>query len=193
LFLAFVPAVASPTVLELFAFFLRTGLLVFGSGLVIVSFVKAYVVDQYHWMNDRVFLDAVAIGLVSPGPVVITATFVGYIVEGFAGALAATAGIFLPPVLFTIIGTPILLRYRNNPHVQGFVRGVTVAVVGVLAGTTYLVGQPVIRDWLTAVLLLLVLVAPRLRKGIPDQALVGAGAVVGLIAYPLLRPEWMVH
>ncbi len=193
LLLALLPAVISPQVLALFAFFFRTGLLVFGSGLVVVSFVKAYVVDQYHWMNDRAFLDAVAIGLVSPGPVVITATFVGFIVAGFAGALAATVGIFLPSVLFTVVGTPILLRYRNNPYVQGFVRGVTVAVVGVLAGTTYLVAHPVIRDWLTALVLIGVLLAPRIRKGIPDQALVAVGAVVGLIAYPLLRPEWMAH
>ena len=167
--------------------------LVFGSGLVIVSFVKAYVVDQYHWMSNRTFLDAVAIGLVSPGPVVITATFVGYVVAGFLGALAATTGIFLPSVLFTVAGTPLLLRYRNNPHVQGFVRGVTVAVVGVLAGTAFIVARPVIRDWVTVLILFAVFVAPRVRKGIPDQVLVAVGAVIGLIAYPLLRPEWMAH
>jgi chromate transporter len=102
-------------------------------------------------------------------------------------------GIFLPSILFTVAGTPLLLRYRGNPRVIGFVRGVTVAVVGVLAGTTYLVGKPVIGDWLTALILIGVLLAPRLRKGIPDQALVAAGAVIGLIAYPLLRPEWMMH
>lgn len=191
--LALVPAAATVPVADLFAFFFRTGLLVFGSGLVVVSFVKAYVVDQYHWMNDRTFLDAVAIGLVSPGPVVITATFVGYIVAGISGALAATAGIFLPSVLFTVAGTPILLRYRNNVYVQGFVRGVTVAVVGVLGGTAYIVARPVIRDWLTALILLAVLLLPRVRKGIPDQAFVAIGAVVGLIAYPLLRPQWMAH
>lgn len=191
--LAVVPAAASVPIADLFTFFFRTGLLVFGSGLVVVSFVKAYVVDQYHWMSDRTFLDAVAIGLVSPGPVVITATFVGYIVAGVAGALAATVGIFLPSVLFTVAGTPLLLRYRNNPYVQGFVRGVTVAVVGVLAGTAYIVARPVIRDWLTALILVAVLLLPRVRKGIPDQVFVALGAAVGLIAYPLLRPEWMVR
>jgi chromate transporter len=191
--LALIPAAATASATDLFSFFFRTGLLVFGSGLVVVSFVKAYVVNQYHWMNDRTFLDAVAIGLVSPGPVVITATFVGYIVAGVLGALAATVGIFLPSVLFTVAGTPLLLRYRNNPYVQGFVRGVTVAVVGVLGGTAYLVARPVIRDWLTAAILLGVLLAPRLRKKIPDQAFVAVGAAIGLIAYPLLRPEWMAR
>jgi chromate transporter len=193
LLLALVPAAAPAAVSDLFVFFFRTGLLVFGSGLVVVSFVKAYVVDQYHWMNDRTFLDAVAIGMVSPGPVVITATFVGYIVAGIMGALAATVGIFLPSVLFTVAGTPLLLRYRDNPHVQGFVRGVTVAVVGVLAGTTYLVAHPVVRDWLTGLVLLGVLLTPRVRRGIPDQLLVALGAVIGLIAYPILRPEWMAR
>jgi chromate transporter len=188
---AAIPSVVPTMAWQLFAFFFKTGLLVFGSGLVVVSFVKAYVVEQYHWLGDRAFLDAVAIGMVSPGPVVITATFVGYLVGGFAGALAATVGIFLPSILFTVVGTPLLIRYGKNRRVAGFVRGVTVAVVGVLAGTTYLVGKPVIGDWLTIVIAVAVLVAPRIRKGIPDQVFVGAGAIIGLIAYPLLRPTWM--
>jgi chromate transporter len=193
LLLALVPGLGAVPAWDLFAFFFRTGLLVFGSGLVILSFVKAYVVDQYHWMNDRTFLDAAAIGMISPGPVVITATFVGFIVGGFGGALASTVGIFLPSIIFTIIGTPILLRYRKNPRVMGFVRGVTVAVVGVLAGTAYIVGKPVIGDWLTALILIAALAVPRLGKKIPDQVLVAAGAAIGLIAYPYLRPEWMLR
>jgi chromate transporter len=176
---------------QLFAFFFKTGLLVFGSGLVIVSFVKAYVVDQYHWLDNRTFLDAVAIGMISPGPVVITATFVGYIVGGFGGALAATAGIFLPSIVLTIVGAPILMRYRNNVRVMGFVRGVTVAVVGVLAGTTYLVGSPIIGDALTIGLLLATLAVTRLFKKVPEPALVAVGAVAGLIGYPLMHPWWM--
>jgi chromate transporter len=188
---AALPGAAAGMAWQLFAFFFKTGLLVFGSGLVIVSFVKAYVVDQYHWLDNRTFLDAVAIGMISPGPVVITATFVGYIVGGFFGALGATVGIFLPSIVLTIAGTPILRRYRNDARVMGFVRGVTVAVVGVLAGTTYLVGRPVIGDALTLVLLIAAVAATRLTKRIPDQALVVAGAVVGVVAYPLLRPGWM--
>jgi len=176
---------------QLFAFFFKAGLWVFGSGLVIVSFVKAYVVDQYHWLDNRTFLDAVAIGMISPGPVVITATFVGYIVGGFLGAVAATVGIFLPSIVLTIVGAPILMRYRNNSGVMGFVRGVTVAVVGALAGTTYLVGRPVIGDLLTLALLIGAVAATRFTKKIADQALVAGGAIIGLVAYPLLHPTWI--
>jgi chromate transporter len=164
----------------LFWFFFKTGFLVFGSGLVVVSFVKTYVVDQYHWLDNQTFLDAVAIGMISPGPVVITATFIGYAVDGLAGALGATIGIFLPSIVLTVLATPLLLRYGSHPRVAGFVRGVTVAVVGVLAGTTYLIARPVIVDAVGVVLLIIVLVTPFLIKKIPDQAYVVFGAAVGL-------------
>ena len=95
---------------KLFLFFFKTGCLVFGSGLVIVPFLKTYLVDDYHWLGNREFLDAVAIGMISPGPVVITATFVGYVLAGLTGAFAATVGIFSPAVLFTVLATPLLLR-----------------------------------------------------------------------------------
>ena len=175
-----VAAPASGLAPALFWFFLKTGFLVFGSGLVVVSFVKTYVVDQYHWLDNQTFVDAVAIGMISPGPVVITATFVGYAVDGFAGAVAATAGIFLPSIALTVLATPVLLRYGSHPRVAGFVRGVTVAVVGVLAGTTYLIGRPVIVDVFAAVLFLVVLAAPLITKRVPDQAYVGLGAALGV-------------
>jgi len=164
----------------LFWFFLKTGFLVFGSGLVVVSFVKTYVVDQYHWLDNQTFVDAVAVGMISPGPVVITATFVGYAVDGFRGAVAATAGIFLPSIALTVLATPLLLRFGSHPRVAGFVRGVTVAVVGVLAATTYLIGRPVIVDAFATVLLIAVLAAPLVAKRIPDQAYVVLGAVLGV-------------
>jgi chromate transporter len=147
---AFLAVVAPPAGLApaLFWFFLKTGFLVFGSGLVVVSFVKTYVVDQYHWLDNQTFLDAVAVGMISPGPVVITATFVGFAVDGFSGAIAATLGIFLPSIILTVIATPLLLRYGSHPRVAGFVRGVTVAVVGILAGTTYLTLSVVPSSWM---------------------------------------------
>jgi chromate transporter len=165
---------------QLFWFFLKTGFLVFGSGLVVVSFVKAYVVDQYHWLDDRTFVDAVAVGIISPGPVVITATFVGYLVAGVWGALASTVGMFLPSVILTLFATPLLIRYGGHPRVAGFVRGVTVAVVGVLAGTTYLVARPIVVDVESAALALAVLLAPLVLRRVPDQAYVALGAVVGI-------------
>ena len=104
----------------------------------------------------------------------------GYAVDGFAGAVAATAGIFLPSIALTVLATPLLLRYGSHPRVAGFVRGVTVAVVGVLAGTTYLIGRPVIVDVFAGLLFIVVLVAPLVAKRVPDQAYVGLGAVLGV-------------
>jgi chromate transporter len=167
---------------KLFWFFFKTGLLVFGSGLVIVPFLKAYVVDQYHWLSNQAFLDAVAIGIVSPGPVVITATFVGYLTHQFAGALAATVGIFTPSVIFVLAGTPILRRYRQNGRVQGFVRGITVAVVGVLLGTSFLVARSTLHDAFGVIVLTAALVVLYSKRRIPEPLLVGAGAAAGLIA-----------
>jgi chromate transporter len=168
--------------LQLFLFFFKTGLLVFGSGLVIVPFLKMQVVDQYHWLGDRQFLDSVAIGMISPGPVVITATFVGYLLDGLTGALTATLGIFAPPVLFTVIATPLLLRYRKHPVLAGFIRGVGVTVVGVLVGTTVLVGREAITDFRTAIIAIVAL-AVLLTKRVPEPLVVVAGGVVGLIAF----------
>jgi chromate transporter len=186
-------AAAVPGALPLFLFFFKTGCLVFGSGLVIVPFLKAYVVDQYHWLGGREFLDAVAIGMISPGPVVISATFVGFLVAGFPGAVAATAGIFTPAVLFTLLATPVLLRHADHPRVRGVLRGITVAVVGVLAGTTTLVARTAVGDVFTAVLAAAALAALLLWKRLPEPVLVAAGALAGLAAYPLLRPEWMLR
>jgi chromate transporter len=185
-------AVGGGMTVKLFVFFFKTGLLVFGSGLVIVPFLKTYVVDEYHWLGNRQFLDTVAIGMISPGPVVITATFVGYLLAGLPGAIAATAGIFSPAVLFTLFATPILRRYRANRGLSGFIRGVTVAVVGVLAGTTYLVSRTAVGDWLTLAITLVSLTVIVLWPKLPEPLLVGVGAVIGLIAYPLLLPSWVL-
>lgn len=167
---------------KLFWFFFKTGFLVFGSGLVVVPFLKAYVVDQYHWLSNEAFLNAVAVGIVSPGPVVITATFVGFLNARFAGALAATAGMFLPSLAFVLLGTPVLRRYRHHGRVQGFVRGVTVAVVGVLVGTSFLVARSSIHDVFSVCLFLATLGALWSKWKPPEPALVGAGAACGLIA-----------
>jgi chromate transporter len=178
---------------KLFLFFFKTGLLVFGSGLVIVPFLKTYVVDQYHWLGNREFLDSVAIGMISPGPVVISATFVGYLLNGLPGAVAASVGIFAPAVLFTVLATPLLLRYASNRRLQGFIRGITVAVVGVLVGTTYLVGKTAVGDTLTVGLAGAALIVLFLWKRVPEPLLVTAGALIGLLAYPVIQPAWVLQ
>ncbi len=110
--------------------------------------------QQTGWLNEREFLVAVAMGMISPGPVVITATFVGYLVAGFWGALVATIGIFLPSFLLVLIVAPILIRYRANPNVQGFVKGAYAAAIGTILGACVLLGRIAIGDWLTALVAL---------------------------------------
>jgi len=143
---------------------------------------------QYHWLNDRQFLDSVAIGMISPGPVVITATFVGYLLQGLKGAMAATAGIFTPPILFTVVATPVLRRYRKNPQVQGFIQGITSAIVGALVGTSLLVAQSAVGDLFTIIVALCSLTVVILLEKIPEPLLVLAGAIAGLAEFHWLHP-----
>ena len=177
--IALPPIAVSASTLALFLFFFKTGCFVFGSGLVIVPLLRTQVVDQYHWLSERAFVDAVAVGMVSPGPVVITATFVGFVVGGLAGAVAATAGIFSPAVLFTVAAAPLLRRHWRRPRLRGFVRGVTVAVVGVLAGTTPMVARTVVVDATTLVLAAAALAALLFARRVPEPVLVLAGALCG--------------
>lgn len=149
--------------------------------------MKAYVVDQYHWLSNQAFIDAVAVGMVSPGPVVITATFVGYLNNGVAGAIAATAGMFLPSLLFMLLGAPLLRRYRSHGRVQGFVRGVTVAVVGVLVGTSYMVARSTLHDIFGIAVFAAAAVVLFLKVKVPEPALVGAGAACGFVVEVFAR------
>jgi len=175
---------------KLFAFFLKAGSLTFGSGLVIVPFLEKGLVQQTGWLNERDFLVAVAIGMMSPGPVVITATFVGYLVAGFWGSVVATIGIFLPSFLLILIVAPILVRYRANPNVQGFIKGAYAAAIGTILGACVLLARIAIGDWLT-VLVALGSLLVLFRWKVSNPVLVAVTAVIGLIAYPLLRPEWL--
>ena len=184
---------------QLLAFFLKAGSLTFGSGLVIVPFLEKGLVQQMRWLNERDFLVAVAIGMISPGPVVITATFVGYLVaarlggsllDGFWGSLVSTIGIFLPSFLLILIVAPILVRYRANPNIQGFIKGAYAAAIGTILGACVLLGKIAIGDWLTALVAagsLIVL----FRWKVSNPLLVAATAIIGLIAFPLLKPEWV--
>ena len=165
-------------------------MLTFGSGLVIVPFLEKGLVQQTGWLNVRDFLVAVAIGMMSPGPVVITATFVGYLVAGFWGSVVATIGRFLPSFLLILIVAPILVRYRANPNVQGFIKGAYAAAIGTILGACVLLARIAIGDWLT-VLVALGSLLVLFRWKVSNPVLVAVTAVIGLIAYPLLRPEWL--
>jgi chromate transporter len=185
------PVASGSTLGKLLVFFLKAGSLTFGSGLVIVPFLEQGLVQQYGWLDQRQFLIAVAIGMISPGPVVITATFVGYLVAGFWGSLVSTVGIFLPSFLLVLVAAPILARHRGNPNVQGFVKGAYAAAIGTILGACILLGRIAIGDWLT-VLIGLASLAVLFRWKVSNPLLIAATAVVGLIAYPLLQPAWVM-
>jgi chromate transporter len=190
---ALAPDASGSTIGKLLLFFLKAGSLTFGSGLVIVPFLEQGLVHQFGWLDQRQFLIAVAIGMISPGPVVITATFVGYLVAGFWGSLASTIGIFLPSFLLVLIAAPLLARHRANPNVQGFVKGAYAAAIGTILGACILLGKIAIGDWLTA-LIGIVSLAILFRWKLSNPLLIAATGIIGLIAYPLLQPTWvMVH
>ncbi len=192
--LAQLAPIASGSILgKLLLFFLKAGSLTFGSGLVIVPFLEQGVVQQFGWLDQRQFLIAVAIGMISPGPVVITATFVGYLVAGFWGSLVSTIGIFLPSFLLVLIAAPLLARHRGNANMQGFVKGAYAAAIGTILGACFLLGHIAIGDWLTA-LIGIVSLAVLFRWKVINPLLIAAAAVIGLVAYPTLQPGWvMVH
>jgi len=184
------PLASGSAIGKLLLFFLKAGALTFGSGLVIVPFLQQGVVQQYGWLSERDFLIAVAVGMISPGPVVITATFVGYLVAGFWGSLAATIGIFLPSFLLVLIAAPILARNRSRSGVQGFVKGTYGAAIGTILGACVLLGRIAIGDWLTAIVALVALIV-LFRWKVSNPLLIAVAAGVGLIAFPLLNPSWV--
>jgi chromate transporter len=187
------PVASSSTLGKLLLFFLKAGSLTFGSGLVIVPFLEQGLVHQFGWLDQRQFLVAVAIGMISPGPVVITATFVGYLVAGFWGSLVSTVGIFFPSFILVLVAAPLLARHRENPNVQGFVKGAYAAAIGTILGACILLGRIAIGDWLTA-LIGAVSLAVLFRWKVSNPLLIAATAVAGLIAFPILQPTWvMVH
>jgi chromate transporter len=185
------PMTSTSGLAKLGLFFLKAGTLTFGSGLVIVPFLEQGLVKNYNWLDERQFLIAVAIGMISPGPVVITATFVGYLVAGFWGSVVSTVGIFLPSFLFVLIVAPLLAKHRDNENVQGFVKGAYGAAIGTILGACILLGRIAIGDWLTA-LIGAVCLAVLFRWKVSNPLLIAATAVIGLVAYPLLQPTWVI-
>jgi chromate transporter len=186
-----VPIASGSTIGKLLLFFLKAGSLTFGSGLVIVPFLQQGLVQEHGWLDERQFLIAVAVGMISPGPVVITATFVGYLVAGFWGSLVSTIGIFLPSFLLVLVAAPILARHRDNTNVQGFIKGAYAAAIGTILGACILLGRIAIGDWLTVAIGIASL-AVLFRWKVSNPLLITATSLVGLIAFPLLQPTWVM-
>jgi chromate transporter len=165
-------------------FFVKAGAFTFGSGLAIVPFLHAGLVNDHHWLTEQQFVDAVAMGLISPGPVVIMATFAGYLVFGLVGAVVATIAVFTPTYLFVVVPGRLIRRHEKHPRLQGFVKGATAAAVGAIAGAAIVIGGQVITSAgsvAIALVALALLLQPRWK--VTEPALVGAAAVVGLIAF----------
>jgi len=177
--------VASPDLLlQITWFFAKAGAFVFGSGLAIVPFLHAGVVQEYGWLTDKQFLDAVAVAMLTPGPIVITVAFIGYLVAAFPGAVAAAIGVFLPVYLFVVIPFPWFDRFSGNPKVKGFVAGVTAAASGTIAGACFVLARRAIVD-VPTLLIAAVALGVAWRFKVPEPVLIAAGAVVGVIIFAI--------
>ena len=172
--------VAAPVLLaELLWFFAKAGAFVFGSGLAIVPFLYGGVVQQHRGLTDKQFLDAVAVAMLTPGPVVITVAFIGYLVAGFAGAGAAAVGVFLPVYLFVVIPYPWFDRISANPQVKAFVAGVTAAAAGAIAGACIVLARRAIVD-APALAIALATLGITWRVKVPEPVLIAAAGAAGL-------------
>ena len=168
------------------AYFAYAGSFVFGSGLAIVPFLYGGVVQEYHWLTDRQFVDAVAVAMITPGPVVITTGFIGYLVAGFWGAVVAAAATFIPCYLLTILPAPYFKKHGKRPGIVAFVDGVTAAAIGAITGAVIVIGQRSITDFVTAALALITVGVLWRFKKFPEPLVVVVAALAGLVLYPLM-------
>jgi chromate transporter len=171
------------TLLEIFFYFAKAGMFVFGSGLAVVPFLYGGVVQGHHWLTDHQFVDAVAVAMITPGPVVITVAFIGFIVAGVPGATVAALGIFLPVYLVVVLLAPSYKRWAKNPQLNAFVRGVTAAATGAIAGAVIVLARRSICD-VPTLTIAIVSLAVLFRWKIPEPVVIGCAAMAGL----LLRP-----
>jgi chromate transporter len=171
---------------EILLFFTKAGAFVFGSGLAIVPFLHQGVVQQFGWLNEHQFLDAVAVAMITPGPVVITVAFIGFLVAGLAGAVMASIGIFLPVYVFTIVPAPWFKRHRNNPQLKAFVDGATAAATGAITGAVIVLATRAITDLPTAIIAL-VSFGVLWRYKISEPLIVTISGIIGLVLWPLIK------
>ncbi|MEA2572156.1 MAG: chromate transporter [Acidobacteriota bacterium] len=175
------PALIDAQALRLFLFFAKAGAFVFGSGLAVVPFLYGEVVQRYHWLSDRQFLDAVAVAMITPGPVVITASFIGYLVAREPGMIAASIGVFLPAWLIVLAFAKRFRAVSHRPSVRLFVDGVTAAASGAMAGAVFLLGRRALIDVPTVAIALAALLLPLRWKRLGDVTLIAAAAIAGLL------------
>jgi chromate transporter len=176
-----IPATAamSGTTGSLLLFFLKASLFVFGSGLAIIPFLHGGVVQEHHWLTEAQFLDAVAVAMITPGPVVITVAFIGYLVNGIIGAFAAAIGVFLPVYLFVVLLAPVYKQFSDNVQVRAFVQGVTAAATGAIAGAVVVLGRHSIRDtWTFGIALATFLILTKWK--IPEPIIIGISGLLGI-------------
>ena len=168
----------------MFFFFLKVGSVLFGSGYVLLAFLRADLVERWGWLTESQLLDAIAVGQFTPGPVFTTATFIGYVLSGPTGALLATIGIFLPAFAFVALSGPLIPRLRASPLAGAFLDGVNVASLALMAAVTWQLGSAALVDWIT-VLLAVIAAAALFLWRINSAWLVLGGGVIGLIKYLL--------
>jgi chromate transporter len=182
-----IPSLPDPNTLwNIATFFSKAGAFVFGSGLAIIPFLYTGVVKQYGWLSQAQFLDAVAVAMITPGPVVITVGFIGYLVAGFTGAALAAATTFLPCYLLTIIPAPYFKKYGKRPDIAAFVEGITAAAIGALSGAVIVIAGRSVRDVPTVLIAALTLIVLTKTRKIPEPALILGAALAGLTIYPLV-------
>jgi chromate transporter len=172
---------STPLLPGLFVYFAEASMLVFGSGLAIVPFLHQGVVQQFHWLTERQFLDAVAVSMITPGPVVITVAFIGYLVAGLSGSLVAALGMFLPTYLVVVLAAPHYRRFANNLRVRAFVDGVTAAATGAITGAVFVLGRRALVDVPTMLLAVAAFAINGMTKRVPDPILIVVAGMVGLL------------
>jgi chromate transporter len=176
-------ATAAPFALwPLFLFFLKVGAVLYGSGYVLLAFIRADLVERWHWLTEPQLLDAIAVGQVTPGPVFTTATFIGYVLGGTQGALVATVGIFLPAFFFVAVSGPLVPRIRKSPVAGAFLDGVNAAALALMLVVTYELSRAALVD-LKTIILALVSAVILFRFRINSAWLVLGGAIAGLLLY----------
>jgi chromate transporter len=159
---------------------MKAGAFVFGSGLAIVPFLYGGVVSRFHWLSERQFLEAIAVAMITPGPVVITSAFIGYLVAGVVGGTVAAIAVFAPPFLIVILAAPYYRRFASNRQVKAFVQGVTAAAVGAIAGAAVILGSRALIDASTLFIAVTTFGALRWVKRVPEPVLILMAGVAGL-------------